>query len=321
MRLIDSISSFVNYGMTGTDRAVKKIAGNLSAIKKVLQVTDKIFARVDLYSIGEVQKRAVTETMKGSVDLIGFYGSYKDIMFWMNLFSKDSLDQNKLEESIKDSLCASHHLSVDAKGQQELAQIVFDEVMKKEVYHNKAEVIDVIQESLQMYGYETEAAKILAGRVTIQQKARSVNQLAYMACFTLLDLGGSAIALEKWHILELSHLAISIGNQFPVFKFVVNLGVGPIFGVTASAGLFLLTGEAFYRVVVQGSKLMQAQSLTQSERDLAYGELRKALLDFLSGGTDLVSAAAPLFFTLNPALVVSLAIVAKGTGLICILVL
>jgi hypothetical protein len=319
MRLVDSISRTVNYGMTSVDHAVKKIAGTPSAVKKVLQIAGKTFAAFDLYTTGETRKRDITQVMKGTTDLIEFYGSYKNLMYWVNLFSKESIDQQVLQESIDSSLSASHLDQTSEKMQKKLARDIFDEVMAKEAYHSKGEVIDAIKASLISHGYNQKKAKQVAARVIVKQKVDSPVKLFYMACFTVADLGGNILTLKKWNILDLSKLAATIGSQSRVFMFVINLGADTVLGVIGSAGIAVALGEASYKAMIHASKLYSTAT-TMKEKDEAYKELRNAFIDIAGGVTDLVATAAPLFFALNPPTLIALALVSKGTGLVCFLI-
>lgn len=318
MRFVDTVSGGVNYQVTTVDHVVKKITGRPSAVKKVLQLARKIFEAIDLSTSGQIHRRDITEAMKGTTDLIDFLGSYHNVMYWVNLFSKDSLDKETLEKSIHSSLCASHRNKKDLKEQNKIANEVFYEVMAQESYHSRGEVLVAIQMSLERHGYSADKAQQIAERVIIQQQPRSIVQMVFMACFTVADLGGNIMTLKKWHVLDLAPLAASIGSQSRVFMFVVKLGVDTTLGTIASAGLVLVVGEATYRSIQLAIKHYYAVETTEKEQ--AYQQLRLALLDLLAGTTDLVATAAPLLFALNPPVVVALAIVAKGTGIVCILI-
>lgn len=319
MKLIDSIYGAVNYRVTQLASIVKKVGTSPSLSKKFLQVISKSFEAYDWHHIGYVKDRKITSVMKGATELIGFYGTFNNLMYWANLFSKESLDQGVLKESIESSLCSSHTDPRDIEKQKKIAQKVFEEVMAEEKYYSRGEVFDALKISLEKHGYRDPAkAEAIANRVIVQQKERPLTQRLYMVCFTIADLGGNILTLKKWNILDLSHIAASIGSQSPVFMFIVDLGAETVLGVVASAGLVLVVGEATYRTIIHGMKLYNATD--PEERKKAYQEFRNAGLDLLAGGTDLVYVAAPLLFALNPPAIVALAIVAKGTGLVCALV-
>jgi hypothetical protein len=192
-------------------------------------------------------------------------------------------------------------------------------VMAKEAYHSKGEVIEAIKVSLTNHGYTPKKAQVIAERVIVKQKADSPVKVFYMACFTIADLGGNILTLKKWNILDLSHLAAAIGSQSRIFMFVINLGTDTVLGVIGSAGLVLTVGEASYRAIIHARKLYSTATNTQNQ-DKASKELRNALIDLVGGVTDLAATATPLIFALNPPTLIALALVSKGTGLVCFLV-
>lgn len=305
MRLVDAISNKVNYSLTWVDQQVKNVVTYPRATKKVLQIATKIFAARDLYYSGKVHERPVTEAMKGSVELIEFYGLYKDILFWMNPFSKDTLDQEALLKSLTLNLC------------KEQAAQICKEVLNQETFSSKGQVLEALQVSLENQGYQTQIAQALAESVIIKQKARPITLLFAMVCFTAADLAGNLQTLKKWGIADLSVIAAQVG-QTKILMFVFKFGAETVLSTVVCAGLFVSAGEAAYRTVVHAVKHYQAVEIKDKEK--VYKELKEALLDLAANGVDLISVATPLLFTLNPPVLVALAIFAKGTGLICILV-
>lgn len=325
MGLVDSISRTVNYGLTGFDQTVRKIAAEPTAAKKVLQIADKILAAFDLYYTGKIHPRDITHVIKGTTDLIEFYGSYKDLRYWASPFSKESLDKKLLRESITDTLTLSHRSPEEIKEQIKLAKKVYKDVTKKEAYYSKGEVQAAFVKSLMertkksKHPYNAESAKKLAERIIVKQKGDSPLHLFCTACETLSDLSDNIFTLQKWNILDLSHVAAAIGSQSRAFMFVIDLGAEKVFGVIGSVCLILTIGETSYQAIIQTIKVFSATTKPE-EKEKAYKELRNALLDLMSGVTDLAATAAPLIYTLNPPALVALALVSKGTGLLCFLV-
>lgn len=315
MRITDTVSASVNYTVTSVDHTIKQIANSPTGVKKVLQLTTKIFKAIDLYYETNLSDRELTHAMKGTIDLIGFYSSYKDLIYWVNLFSKESLDQKALEDSISSSLCASH--KKDSK-QKKIARQVFEEVMKKEVFHSKGEVLRAIEISLTQHGYTAEKAQQIASHVIVQQKRRSPVELLYKACFTTTNLGGNLLNLQKMHVLDLSRFVSTIGTQSPVFMFVIKVGADAALGTIASAGLILSIGETSHKLIIQGMKHYSAAN--QKEKEEAYQELQRALIDLFADSVELAATALPLIYTLNPTTVLAFALVSKGTGLVCFLI-
>lgn len=314
----DPISYSSNYAATKTSDTAKKVATNPRAWKKVLQIATKAFAAIDLFYHGATQGRPVTDAMKGSVELIEFYGTFKDIMFWINPFSKETLDQTALLDSLKETMAAPLR-DIKARNQNELLALeVFDEVINAEEFYSKGEVREVLILKLEDRGYQHKFAEKIAEGVIIQQKKRPITLLFSMACFTIADVAGNILVLKKWGILDYAPLAALIGSQSRVFAFVLHLGADTVLGTVASAGLIVSLSEATYRAILQAIK--KYQSTDPDAREQASKELRTALLDMLENGVDLVYTAAPLLFVISPPVMVALAIFAKGTGLIVILV-
>ncbi|MFI0434195.1 MAG: hypothetical protein ACH350_00520 [Parachlamydiaceae bacterium] len=318
MEIMDSIPSFVNYGMTSIDHGIKKITGNPSHIKKVLQIVGKTWDLFDEIYGRDPQKGEVRHVFKGSIEIIGFYGTYKNLMYWVNLFSKESMDGEALKESIVSSLCASHKNQQDKQEQEKLAESIFSAVMKEKTYHSKKEVLNVIEAELVKNGYDAEQAKQIANRISVKQKARPPIELMYMACFTTVELASNILTLQKWHVVDLAKLAATIGSQSKIFLFVIDLGTGVVLGGIASAGLALTVAESSYQTIILGTRYFSLEK--GDAKNVAYQELTDELFNLGGSTLDLVATAAPLFFALNPTTIIALAIVSKGVGIIRVLI-
>lgn len=318
MKLMSLVSRPINYGMTAADQTIKKIVTNPSAVRKVLKISTKLYAAFDLYTVGYTQKREITRVMNDTLDLMAFYSTYKNMMFWVNLFSKESLDMDTLNNSIRSSLCASHRNAKDIAEQKNIADNVFKAVKDQQSYHSKYDVQQIMKASLEQQGYSPLKAQEMAERVIVQQKSRPLVELLFMACDGIVDLTESIITLKKWSVLNLSQIAASMGNQSPVFKFVIKVGEDSVLGIIASVGLTLVVGNDFYKAIKQGLKYSHTSN--SGDKELVYKELRNDLLDLLSNGTDLVAVATPMLISLNPATLIAMSLISKGTGLVCILI-
>lgn len=314
MGLVSSISRTINHGLVEIDHTIKKIITEPSATKKVLQIADKIFAAYDLAYHKRIKDRKITEVIKGSISLIGFYSSYKNFMFWIHPFSKETLDSEALRKSLCDSLCHFAKKGTDRyKERKRIAENIFSEVVEGKAYYSKNELRDAIEKSLE----EHKISKNFANSIIIQQKKRPLPQVFAKLCLTITDLADNLLTLKKWQVLDLSRLAASIGSQSKVFAFVLKIGANVTLGIIASAGLAVLVGAAAYQVIQQTVKYTKAK---EEEKEGIYKQLCQALLDFVSNGADLICTLSPLFFAINPPIFIALAIFAKGTGLIAILI-
>lgn len=319
---VGSVRGHVNYAGTAATETVHKIAKNPSAVKKIFQVATKAFALIDITYRGldKPQDRKLTDAMKGTVDVIDFYGTFKNAMFWINPFSKETLDREALADSLRSTLCAPIINTKQHALQEQRSAKIVQEVLKREEFFSKSEVREALVQSLQKSGYKSKAAHELADKIVIRQKARPITLLFSMVCFTTVDFIGNVLTLRKWGVIDLTKLgaiAAKIGSESRVFMFVINLGVETALGTIASAGLIVVVGEASVRAILQAIKIYQSKE--PKELEAAYKELRKAITDIIAGTVDLAATALPLLFALNPPVVLGLAIFAKGTGLIIIL--
>lgn len=322
MSLVASISSKFNYGVTKTTKTIHKIAENPSASKKVLQVVSKVFAAYDLYFHGKPQDRKIIDAMKGSIEIIEFYGTFKDIMFWINPFSKGTLDEKVMEESLKSILCTPILDPTVRASQEQRAARIFQEVMKEAAFYSKSEVREVLIVKLKAEQYDDLSAQLISKGVVIKQKGRPIALLFSMACFTVVDVAGNILTLQKWGLVDLAKLAAFCG-QSRVCLFVMNLGVETVFGTIVSAALIVSLGESSYRAIKHVIIIFQTKGDDDKNTAIkaeAWQKLRVAIIDIVANSADLVYTLAPLIFVISPPVMVGLAIVAKGTGLICILI-
>lgn len=304
-----SLAGRVTIGFKATGKILKQVVENASAVKKVCQVAVKSFAAYDLHHGMEIRDRKFTDALKGVVDLIGLYSLAKGIASLLYLFSKATLDQKVLLSSLKDKI------QTVTSDSEEIAQSIFDEVMEAKDFNSRAEVKEALRAKLLERKIST-ADEIVDG-ITIRQKARPITLLATSILFTLADALESVATLGKWGILNLSEISAQIGNQFPAFSVVSDLGIAKFIGSFASAALFISLGRSAYRIFKQINKISQIEDPVKLEK--AYKKLWNAVIDTLSNSVDFISAVSPLLFTINPPLLVAFALVAKGTGLICIL--
>ena len=347
MGAVTGVTDIVNYSLVKIDHSVKKIAQDLGAVRKVLQFATSLFAAIDLAKTGEIQKHEITQVMKGAGDLIKLYGCYKNLMYWIRPFSKETLDQEALKQSIElifvDSLNFSE--SQEVQGNQksnakakvgtqnkktgkpikkmekanEKAEELFKEIMK-ETFYSKGKVLKIIQDKLQTkkYGsYNKEKAIEVSRLITIKQKERSPIELFYKACLTVADVGDNLLTLQKWKMLDVSALAASIGGQSRVFVFLKEVGVSKILGPIAIAGLVVSYGNTTVKIFILAKTYY---SLSPGEdKKLIQKKLSAELISFISTTTDFAATIVPFVFIVNPPTVVALALISKGVGLVCFL--
>lgn len=317
MDLIYSISDSLNYSMTQVDHSFKKIVRDPSKLKDLLTLTLATIKGVDLYSTGDMKDREVCKILKGSVDILGFYSTYKLMMYWVNLFSKENMDEKKLEESIKKSLNSPLEGAPEDKNGQ-LVQMIFDDVKSKESYHSKGEVKRVIRASLITKGrYTDDQAKVIADQIVIHRKARSPVEMFYMACFAVSSVSASVLKLQKMQVVNIVNIAATIGQQSKVFAFVIHLASDVVLGPVALAGVIVYAGEGAYFTILAAREYFNEADPAKKEE--AYKAFRKASIGLVISVVDLGVMVAPMVLALNPPALLALGIVSKGIGLICFL--
>lgn len=322
MSSIRSFDRYIHY----VKQRVEKVYTDPSTGKKALQLSTKLLSAYDLYT-GNEYAPDLRHNMKGTIELIEFYGSFKNIMFWINPFSKKSMDQDLLTKSLEAALLAQPILqNGGTEISQGLAKIILTEVMQQENYSNTEEVRAAIEDALQEYSFNEGEAVRIARTVQIQNKSRSFVAVLSTACFTIVDLTGNALTLQRWGIVNLSHLTAELGNRAPIFALITKIGAERVMGILAVGGLTLLfgdaalrSGKAFYYVIVNRPNGMNRLPKKEEERKKAVQEMKAALFEMATVGVQLGAAAVPLFFTLNPATALGLGIFAKSTGLFCAL--
>lgn len=324
MVLISSISDSLNYSITQVDHSFKKIVRDPSKLKDLLTLTLATIKGVDLYSTGDMKDREVCKILKGSVDILGFYSTYKFMMYWVNLFSKENMDEKGLKESITNSL------NFQLKGDESLentnrnieksllVKTIFEDVKSKESYHSKGEVKAVIRASLITKGrYTEDQAKVIADRIVIHRKARSPVEMFYMACFAVSSVSASVLKLQKMQVVNLVNIAATIGEQSKVFAFVIHLGSDVVLGPIALAGAIVYAGEGAYFTVLAGREYFNESDPAKKQE--AYKAFRKASIGLIVPVVDLGIMVAPMFLVLNPPALLALGFASKGIGLICFL--
>jgi hypothetical protein len=323
MNLIDHI----NYGVVIATQTTNKIAANPFAVKKVVSIVIKIFEAVDVRNGQGGQQRLITDAMKGTIDQIEFYGTFKNIIFWINPFTKATIDQQALQTSLE--LLLSNEFEEKNVGKS--ARLVFEGVMAQESYYSKDEVRERIKLSLnEKIKMDSEKVEKIVNQVIIKQQSRPIIQILTMASFTVAESLSNLMTLKRWGILDLSQIAAQIGGQSKVFLFVVNLGAATVLRGFVIAGQTLSVGQASYRIITNRMEYYRLKKVDQSDleeksesieekKEKSYKELRNSVLDLLSSGTELTAIVIPLVFAVNPPVLIALAIVTKSTGLFCIL--
>lgn len=221
--------------------------------KKSLQISGKLFAAFDYYQFGEIQERDITLGIKRGTQGIGFYSLFKKGVFWINPFTKNTLDKKVFLESLLCSLAQS-------QGLENLSQIngLLVEVIETETFYNKEELKEIlIKHLLEKRIVTFENLESVINGISIQQKKRPITVLFTKACMTVADVFQSAITLSEWGLINLSKLSAEIGNGSAIFGFVLKLNAETLMGTFATAGLVVIFTEKTYRMIVEIAKIYQ----------------------------------------------------------------
>jgi hypothetical protein len=294
--------------------------------KRILQLFVRSVAAYDLSTGQAHEMGGVVRGMKSAIVLLEFYATYRNFIFWIHPFSKETIDRDKLVQTLMASL-TTHTTSNVGLDYGKVAQKVVDQLMKEQCYSSRGEVLTALRGILGGYQYEPKQIDNIMRDVVVQQKARSKRLLLMMACFTLADLGGNWATLRQRGAFD-AHafstflkFASLLGNRVPILqKFMVmamNRAIGQVIGTLASIGLSLALVEASYRLVDTYTKSQLAQS--EQEGGKTQQEFKTACYDVLSTAIDLFCVAIPLLWKVSPGTGAFLGVVSKGTGSICLL--
>ena len=133
------------------------------------------------------------------------------------------------------------------------------------------------------------------------------------ACNSLTGTVGTLKILHNRKIIDLSILAVSIGNRCPILIIFLSENLSHILKVAGTTGQLLSVGNTAYTTIALGVQLYQLTD--RNEIDELNRKFNDTLFDLLSGGTSLAVSLIPMIVTVNPLTLVTFAIIAKGTGL------
>lgn len=312
--ILNAVRSTMNYSVDASFQTANRIVSSPGSAKKALEFADKIIAGCNYYS-GTSYCPELVRSMKGTTELINVFNTVKNGMFWLNPFTKDSIDQAHFQKTLIQSLQDNGRLE-----QPELAKQLVGEVFKgPQVYYSQADVFDALRSSLITHGMSDEDAERVADHVEVTQKSRSISQLLSTSCFTLVGVVGNIRTFQKWGLLdgakiaEMGQQAVSIGSQSKVLVMVMGFGIDKALGTIATIGTTINLVETLMKTIQAKEVVDGAEDREQHEK--AQAALTKTLWDLGTMGLDLTALAVPLFFAVSPPVAITLGIVSKGTGL------
>lgn len=313
------LSAAVNRGRKAGEDFLKEVTSNSSTVKKTIILSRKLVNAYDLCTSGVIKDREYTKLAKEVTNLMGFYGTYKNILLWTNPFSKKSFDEKTFSKSLAEALNkqkrSPFHSSLNTGV---VTKQAIDHIMQeKKEYKEKAEITSELKKILRAQGFLYAEREAILKEVVIEQEARPIITILSRICGTIESVGGSILHLQEWNIIDLSGIVASVGNKCPVLKIVMSAGAGVLLDLIGSAGLVLALGQGIYKGV---NILILYQEANEAEKEKLGQELKKLGFELFTGTCELVYTLAPIFLSVSPPVLITLAILAKGTGLINVFV-
>lgn len=314
MRVINSIQFYANYGLVAVFQVAGKIASDTNATKKLGQVILEIIKGVDLVK-GNGHLPDFVRNIKGNIELIDLYDMANNFKYWASPFDTKRIDQGILSQSLNDAL---NNLRIPNKRRKKNAEEITKEVMETaKSAKNHAEFYKVLKTSLKNQGYTDFQVEKFIEKAKINIKSRPLMEVLNKLCSTSSNFGTNLITLQKWKLVNLAELASNIGSQMPLLR--------PLFvySIESTVKFFSVSGQAInsMNAIYNLGKIQFKIMKSQSDKSLEgmFLKRKQALWDIAANGTDLVNTVLPIFVSLNPPILIGMALITKGTGLLCIL--
>jgi hypothetical protein len=194
-------------------KKTKKIVSNPGNIKKACQITYK---SIGVYNVMHkvILHPELVKGLKGIVDVIDFYGSYKNIVFWIKTISaKPLLNRDRFEESLNETLENEGGVH-DLDERSRIVNAVMASVFQPETNLNdEATIRKLVKKSLKEERFNTNLAKTMANEkveVVFEKQSRPVPELVLVFCFTVGDLIDNVVTLKKYGIFDYTVLTAKI---------------------------------------------------------------------------------------------------------------
>jgi hypothetical protein len=302
-----------------TNQGLSSVKDNSTLNKRVLDFFVKSVEAYDLL-IGQTHEwGGIVQDIKSAIVL--FELCAKNLIFWINPFSKETIDQDLLVQSLKISLGTSTFFKV-GHDYTKVAQSMVDQLMEQKSYSSRGEVLTSLKEIVEGYHYKPEQVDNIMQGVVVQQRARSKRVILMMTCFTLVCVGGGWTTLKQRGVFDspsfstLLGVASRIGNHVPLLQkcmeMTMNCAVDQVLRTFATIGLTLALVEAKCLVCNTYKRNQKAQS--EEEKEQTKKEFKTACYDAANTAVDLVCVAVPLLVEIGPKTADFLGVLSKGTG-------
>jgi len=224
------------------------------AVKKVFNILEK---SIDLWSLngGHQSHKEVSRSLSGTIGFIGFYSTFKNIIFWVDPFNNQSLDKKTLAITLKKELNKQNLMNdLPDADQDEIVQKVMTRVLRSKEHYSQKDVKkslhDVLLKRVKKHAnldadYSSEIEQVVNNVIIKKRSCRSVDYLT-ATFFTVSDFGTNLITLNKWNVINYANFANKVGQQSKIFSAVVSVGITNIVGGFAAVGLTLTISVGIY---------------------------------------------------------------------------
>lgn len=309
----------INRGIKTSEHYLKEMGPTSSTLEKTVLASRELLGSFNAFEPIKIKDTEYSKLAKEAAKLVDFYGAYKNLVFWTSAFSKDSFDKKTFSKSLTNVLdkhkTSPHRSSLNTKV---VAKNILDEILKaKEKYKAKEEIVAELQESLKKHEFSHAEREAILREVVIQQEERSVITKLNALCSTIESVGKSILHLHEWNIIKLSGIAASIGNKCPLFKIVISIGADTLLDLVGSIGIAFAIGEGIYKGI---NILLLYQTASGEEQKELAQELKKMGFELFTNTCSLAYTVLPIFLSLSPSVLVTLAILSHGTGIISLFI-
>lgn len=300
---MSSLSRGVGYTTRLTSavvhHATNKILNDRVATKKALQIVKHAFELKQVIQTGAVQAHEFTKALGHIFVFFKFCEAWRLIEFWITRpFSKEVVDWKALKSRLKDS-------NPDTEEMEGAVERVMTLARAHPTYLTKESVIAQLKEL-------SEGTHLsIPDDLIIPIQRRSIPQYLSMCCMTISNWGGCALKLHTWGVLSFSWVSKAVaaigGTQ--ILSFVARVGLQTMFSAAATVGMAINLVDTTWKLIQSFTDLSSEGNELKKKR----GEL---FLKLMSTLCELAASAAPLLFTLNPLVGISLGLLANAIGLV-----
>jgi hypothetical protein len=230
------------------------------------------------------------------VEGFDFLSLFDNLMYWTHDVTAKTIEKDCLLESFHRAIL-KHKLPSKQSDALSFSKDILNRLFEND-YLDKKCCLQALKTALLEEGYTSAEADKIVSSVELKVKKTSIIDTITAVAFTIADVGSCLDIVKEWNIFNMASLAQTMGSQYRLLAFVVQIPLGPIAGAAASVGLTIV--------------------FIQCTADLIEKRDPKAFLNWLTKGLDLTAAVAGTVGYVNPPVLIPLAIVSKSLGLVCL---